>query len=169
MLHLIQLLNWSHVMHLLPSQPFESAIQVSHPSQPSESAIRVSNPIKQSNSPTDSAIRVCHASPLCHVQVRLYSLTRWCSDPCPNKTQSWKQLQQVQGKVLIVQCPQLNVTPYATSGALASSQDALQADSDLRVYRPCHQRDCTAGTPELIRRRHHRRAASLSVRTTGRA
>ena len=60
-------------------------------------------------------------------------------------------------------------TPYATSGALASSRDALRADSDLRAYRPCHRRDCTAGSPELIRRRHHRRAASLSVRTTGRA
>ena len=63
----------------------------------------------------------------------------------------------------------ISVTPYATSGALASSRDALRADSDLRAYRPCHRRDGTAGTPELIRRRHHRRAASLSVRTTGRA
>jgi hypothetical protein len=33
----------------------------------------------------------------------------------------------------------------ATSGALASSRDALRADSDLRAYGPCHQRDCTAG------------------------
>jgi hypothetical protein len=60
------------------------------------------------------------------------------------------------------------VTPYATSGALGSSRDALLADSDLRAYRPCH-RDGTAGTLELIRRCYHRRAASLSVRTTGRA
>ena len=62
-----------------------------------------------------------------------------------------------------------DVTPYATSGALASSRDALRADSDLRAYSPCHRRDGTAGTPELIRRRHHRRAVSLSVSTTGRA
>ena len=61
------------------------------------------------------------------------------------------------------------VTQYATSGALASSRDALRADSDLRAYRPCRRRDGTAGTPGLIRRRHHRRAASLSMRTTGRA
>ena len=61
------------------------------------------------------------------------------------------------------------ITPHATSGALASSRDALRADSDLRVYSPCHRRDGTAGTPELIRRRHHRRAVSLSVSTTGRA
>ncbi len=38
---------------------------------------------------------------------------------------------------------------YATSGALASSRDALRADSDLRAYGPCHQRDGTADTPEL--------------------
>ena len=60
------------------------------------------------------------------------------------------------------------VMPYATSGALASSRDALRADSDLRAYRPCHWRDGTAGTPELIYRCHHRRAASLSVITKGR-
>ena len=29
-----------------------------------------------------------------------------------------------------------DVTPYATSGALASSRDALRADLDLRAYRP---------------------------------
>ena len=62
-----------------------------------------------------------------------------------------------------------SVTPYATSGALASSRDALRTDSDIRAYRPCHRRDGTAGTPELIHRRYHRRAASLSVMTTGRA
>ena len=39
---------------------------------------------------------------------------------------------------------------YATSGALASSRDALRADSDLRAYGPCHRRDCTADTPELL-------------------
>ncbi len=37
-----------------------------------------------------------------------------------------------------------------TSGALASSQDALRADSDLRAYGPCHRRDGTAGTQELL-------------------
>ena len=52
---------------------------------------------------------------------------------------------------------------------MASSRDALWADSDLPAYRSCHRRDGTAGTPELIRRRYHRRAASLSVMTTGRA
>ena len=62
-----------------------------------------------------------------------------------------------------------HVTPFATSGALASSRDALQTVSDLRAYRPCHRRDGTAGTPELIYRCYHRRAASLSVMTTGRA
>jgi hypothetical protein len=35
-----------------------------------------------------------------------------------------------------------SVATYATSGALASSRDALRADSDLRAY--------CAGTPELI-------------------
>ncbi len=49
---------------------------------------------------------------------------------------------------------------------MLSSRDALLADSDLRAHRPCHRRDGTAGTPELVHRRHHRRAASLSVRTT---
>ncbi len=39
---------------------------------------------------------------------------------------------------------------YATSGALASSRDALRADSDLRAYWSCHQRDGTADTPELL-------------------
>jgi hypothetical protein len=42
------------------------------------------------------------------------------------------------------------VATYATSGALASSRDALRADSDLRAYGPCHRRDGTAGTPELL-------------------
>ena len=63
----------------------------------------------------------------------------------------------------------LDVTPYATSGALANSRDALRADSDLRAYRPCHRRDGTAGTPELIYLCYYRRAASLSVMTMGRA
>ncbi len=31
----------------------------------------------------------------------------------------------------------------------ASSQDTLLADSNHWAYRPCHQRDGTAGTPEL--------------------
>ncbi len=39
----------------------------------------------------------------------------------------------------------------ATSGACASSRDALRADSDLRAYGPCHRRHGTAGTPELLR------------------
>ncbi len=43
-----------------------------------------------------------------------------------------------------------NVATYATSGALASSRDALRADSDLRAYGPCHRSDGTAGTPELL-------------------
>ncbi len=43
-----------------------------------------------------------------------------------------------------------SVATYATSGALASSRDALRADSDLRAYGPCHQRDCTVDTPELL-------------------
>jgi hypothetical protein len=43
------------------------------------------------------------------------------------------------------------VATYATSGALASSRDTLWADSDLRAYWPCHRRDGTAGTPELLR------------------
>ena len=63
--------------------------------------------------------------------------------------------------------PAPRVTQYATSGALASSLDSLLADSDLMAYRSCHWRDCIAGTPELIHRRHHRRAASLSLMTTG--
>ena len=54
-----------------------------------------------------------------------------------------------------------------TSGALASSRDALRADSDLQTYRPCRRSDGTAGTPDLIRRSYHRRAALLSVMTTG--
>ena len=59
------------------------------------------------------------------------------------------------------------VTLYATSGALASSRDALlvRADSDLRAYRPCHRRDGTVGTPELIYGCCHRRASSLAVMT----
>ncbi len=43
-----------------------------------------------------------------------------------------------------------SVATNATSGALASSRDALPADSDLRAYGPCHRRDGTAGTPELL-------------------
>ncbi len=43
-----------------------------------------------------------------------------------------------------------SVATYATSGALASSRDALRADSDLRAYGPCHRRDGAAGTPELL-------------------
>ncbi len=46
--------------------------------------------------------------------------------------------------------PDFPVATYATSGALASSRDALRADSDLRAYGPCHRRDGTAGTPELL-------------------
>ena len=42
------------------------------------------------------------------------------------------------------------VATYATSGACASSRDALLSDSDLRAYGPCHRRDGTAGTPELL-------------------
>jgi hypothetical protein len=42
------------------------------------------------------------------------------------------------------------VATYATSGACASSRDALRADSDLRAYGPCHRRDGTAGNPELL-------------------
>ncbi len=44
----------------------------------------------------------------------------------------------------------VSVATYATSRALASSPDALRADSDLRAYGPCHRRDGTAGTPELL-------------------
>ncbi len=53
---------------------------------------------------------------------------------------------------------------------MASSRDALRADSDLRAYslRPCHRRDGTAGTPELIYRCFHSRTSTLSVTTTGR-
>ena len=59
------------------------------------------------------------------------------------------------------------VTPYATSGALASSRDALRADSDLRAYSPCHWRDGTAGTPELIRvKACIRLVANLAIRCT---
>ncbi len=46
--------------------------------------------------------------------------------------------------------PRRNVATYATSGALASSWDALRTDSDLRAYGPCHRSDCTADTPELL-------------------
>ena len=49
------------------------------------------------------------------------------------------------------------------------SQNELLADSDHLAYRPCHRRDDTAGTPELIYRCYHRRAASLLVMITGRA
>jgi hypothetical protein len=42
------------------------------------------------------------------------------------------------------------VATSAKSGACASSQDALRADSDLRAYGPCVRRDGTAGTPELL-------------------
>ena len=42
------------------------------------------------------------------------------------------------------------VATYATSEALASSRDALRADSDLLAYGPCHRRAGTAGTPELL-------------------
>ena len=44
----------------------------------------------------------------------------------------------------------VSVATNATSGALASSRDALRADSDLRAYGPCHRRDGTADTPELL-------------------
>ena len=43
-----------------------------------------------------------------------------------------------------------SVATTATSGALASSRDALRADSDLRAYGPCHRRDGTSDTPELL-------------------
>ena len=43
-----------------------------------------------------------------------------------------------------------HVATNATSGALASSRDALRADSDLRAYGPCHRRDGTADTLELL-------------------
>ncbi len=42
-----------------------------------------------------------------------------------------------------------SVATHATSGALASSRDALRADSDLRAYGPCHRRDGTVATPVL--------------------
>ncbi len=48
--------------------------------------------------------------------------------------------------------PEGGVATYATSGACASSQDTLWADTDLRVYRPMrpfHLRNFTAGTLEL--------------------
>ena len=64
--------------------------------------------------------------------------------------------------------PVWSVTPYATSGQLARSRDALRADSDQRAYRPCHRRDGTAGTPELFYRCYRLRAAPLLVATTGR-
>ncbi len=54
-----------------------------------------------------------------------------------------------------------------TSGGYANSRDALLANSDLLAYKPCHRRDGTAGTPELIYRCYHRRASPLSVTTTG--
>jgi hypothetical protein len=58
---------------------------------------------------------------------------------------------------------------YATSGVYASSQDALLAYLDLCAYRPCHHRDCTAGTPELFYCcYHHHLASPTSVTTTGR-
>ncbi len=56
---------------------------------------------------------------------------------------------------------------YVKSGALASSRDSLRADSDLRAYGPCHQRDGTAGTPELLPQLPPQ-ASALSVKTTGR-
>ena len=60
------------------------------------------------------------------------------------------------------------VAPYI--GAYANSRDALLADSDHLAYsRPCHRRDFTAGTPELIYRCYRGRPASLSLMTTGRA
>ena len=48
------------------------------------------------------------------------------------------------------------------------SQNELLADSDHLAYRPCHRRDDTAGTPELIYRCYRLLAAPLSVTTTGR-
>ena len=62
--------------------------------------------------------------------------------------------------------PILVVPPYVTSGASASGREALRADSDLRAYRPCHRKDGSAGTPELIHRRYYRRAALLSGMAT---
>ncbi len=48
------------------------------------------------------------------------------------------------------------------------SRDALRTDSDHRAYRPCHRREGTADTTELIYRCYRLRAAPLSVTTTGR-
>ena len=40
------------------------------------------------------------------------------------------------GEARLNTTPSVTVTPYATSDALARSQDALLADSDLRIYGP---------------------------------
>ncbi len=66
----------------------------------------------------------------------------------------------------IALCVVAPVATCATSGALASSRDALRADSDLRAYGPCHRRDGTAGTAELLPQ-ITRQASALSVMTTG--
>ncbi len=51
---------------------------------------------------------------------------------------------------MLLALPRLPLLRHATSGALASSRGALRAYLDLRAYGPCHRRDGTAGTPELL-------------------
>ncbi len=72
-----------------------------------------------------------------------------------------KELEQVTVALLII------VATYATSGALASSRDALRADSDLRAYG-----HAIGGTAQQALRSFYRsyrsRASALSVTTTGR-
>ncbi len=59
------------------------------------------------------------------------------------------------------------VATYATSGALASSRDALRADSDLRTYG--HAIGGTAQqTLWSFYHSYRSRASALSVMTTGR-
>ncbi len=104
----------------------------------------------------------CQESPqsMWHCCMALGSFRR--GPPCGQ--QSRLDLRQaVPSSIQVVQ----SVTSYATSGALAL--DARRADSDLRAYRQCNQRDCTAGALELIYRCYHRLASTLSVSTTGRA
>ncbi len=52
---------------------------------------------------------------------------------------------------------------YATSGAYASSRDALPAKSDLRAYGPCQRRDGAEGNPEPTYRSYRSRTSTLSV------
>ncbi len=60
------------------------------------------------------------------------------------------QTQQCNSRLVLVESQLCAAATYATSEALASSWDALRADSDLRAYGPCHRRDGTAGTQELL-------------------